>query len=134
MKIFSVNPMLRSFCMPTLTYVPPSSSPYFPSSRPKADFDPPFEFTQTYDDGTNRASFNNVTYRMPTSTPSMLTALTMGNDSFNPAVYGAMTNAFTYPHMAVVQLTVFNWDAGFHPFHLHGYALFPFCFPPSIFP
>lgn len=54
----------------------------------------------------------------------MLTELTMGNDSFNPAVYGAMTNAFTYPHMAIVQLTVFNWDAGFHPFHLHGYVLF----------
>ncbi|ADV25598.1 acidic laccase [Cryptococcus gattii E566] len=78
-------------------------------------------YFDTYDDGTNRASFNNITYQMPTSTPSMLTELTMGNDSFNPAVYGAMTNAFTYPHMAIVQLTVFNWDAGFHPFHLHGH-------------
>ncbi|OXG27098.1 acidic laccase [Cryptococcus neoformans Bt15] len=79
-------------------------------------------YFDTYDDGTNRASFNNITYQMPTSTPSMLTALTMGNDSFDAAVYGAMTNAFTYRHMSIVQLTVYNWDAGFHPFHLHGHV------------
>lgn len=65
---------------------------------------------QTYDDGTNRASFNNVTYQMP-HTPSIFTALSMGNDAFNSEVYGSQTNAFAYPHMARVQLTVFNWDA-----------------------
>lgn len=53
-------------------------------------------------------------------TPSMFTALTMGNNSFLPQVYGAQTNAFTMPHMSHVQVTVYNWDAGFHPFHLHG--------------
>lgn len=53
---------------------------------------------------------NNVTYQMP-RTPSIFTAMTMGNDSFNSAVYGAQTNAFAYHHMARVQLTVFNWDA-----------------------
>ena len=76
---------------------------------------------QTYDDGTNRASFNNITYSEP-NVASMFTALTMpGNDSFLPAVYGAQTNAIVYEHMAMVQLTVYNWDAGFHPFHLHGH-------------
>lgn len=59
----------------------------------------------------------------------MLTALTMGNDSFNDAVYGAMTNAFAYRHNSIVQLTVYNWDAGFHPFHLHGYVPFLFLVP-----
>ncbi|TYJ55000.1 hypothetical protein B9479_004311 [Cryptococcus floricola] len=78
-------------------------------------------YFDTYDDGTNRASFNNITYQMPDSTPSMLTALTMGDDANNTAVYGAMTNAITYKHMDVVQLTVYNWDAGFHPFHFHGH-------------
>ncbi|WVQ76952.1 hypothetical protein IAR50_006631 [Cryptococcus sp. DSM 104548] len=78
-------------------------------------------YFDTYDDGTNRASFNNITYQMPTSTPSMLTALTMGDDANNTKVYGAMTNAFTYKHMDVVSLTVYNWDAGFHPFHFHGH-------------
>jgi hypothetical protein len=48
----------------------------------------------------------------------------MGNDSFNPAVYGAQTNAIPYPYGANVQLTVYNWDDGFHPFHFHGYVLF----------
>jgi iron transport multicopper oxidase len=62
---------------------------------------------------------NNVTYQMP-MTPSMFTALTMGNNSFLPQVYGAQTNAFTFPHMSHVEVTIFNWDAGFHPFHLHG--------------
>ncbi|KAL7418969.1 ferroxidase fet3 [Cryptotrichosporon argae] len=77
-------------------------------------------FFDTYDDGTNRASFNNVTYQTPT-VPSIFTALSMGNDSFDTKVYGAMTNAFTYSHLQNVQLTVYNWDAGYHPFHLHGH-------------
>ncbi|WVR04856.1 hypothetical protein IAU60_001868 [Kwoniella sp. DSM 27419] len=78
-------------------------------------------YFDTYDDGTNRASFNNVTYQMP-MVPSMFTALTMGNDALTDmAVYGAQTNAFAYKHMDVVQLTVYNWDAGFHPFHFHGH-------------
>ena len=100
---------------------------------------------QTYDDGSNRGSFNNVyvphripalhlpivrrtgteltirTYREP-KTPSLFTALTMGNNSFNPAVYGHQTNAIPYPHGANIQLTVYNWDDGFHPFHFHGYV------------
>ncbi|KAK4688038.1 iron transport multicopper oxidase, partial [Tremellales sp. Uapishka_1] len=74
----------------------------------------------TYDDGTNRASFNNITYQMPT-VPTMFTALTMGNDSLNDKVYGAQTNGFAYEHMKQIQLDVYNWDAGFHPFHLHGH-------------
>jgi len=47
----------------------------------------------------------------------------MGNDSFNPDVYGHQTNAIPYPHGANIQLTVYNWDDGFHPFHFHGYVL-----------
>lgn len=77
-------------------------------------------FFDTYDDGTNRASFNNITYQMP-MTPTIFTALSMGNNSFLPAVYGAQTNAYAYKHGSIVQMTVFNWDAGFHPFHMHGH-------------
>jgi len=51
----------------------------------------------------------------------------MGNDSFNSAVYGHQTNAIPYPHGANIQLTVYNWDDGFHPFHFHGYV---FLLPP----
>ncbi|WVQ83313.1 hypothetical protein IAT38_005452 [Cryptococcus sp. DSM 104549] len=74
----------------------------------------------TYSDGTNRGAFNNITFQEP-PTPSIFTALTMGNDSLNPAVYGAQTHALTYKHMSNVQLTVYNWDSGPHPFHLHGH-------------
>ncbi|WVR04611.1 hypothetical protein IAU60_001622 [Kwoniella sp. DSM 27419] len=74
----------------------------------------------TFDDGTNRGHFNNNTFQEP-KTPSVFTALTMGNDAFRSDVYGRMTNAYTYPHMANIQLTVYNWDAGPHPFHFHGH-------------
>ncbi|WWC68213.1 uncharacterized protein I206_102136 [Kwoniella pini CBS 10737] len=77
-------------------------------------------YFDTYDDGTNRASFNNITYQMP-MVPSMLTAASMGQDAYNTAVYGAQTNAFVYKQGDIVELTVFNWDAGFHPFHFHGH-------------
>ena len=84
-------------------------------------------YFDTYNDGNNRASFNNVTYVAPT-VPSIFTALTMGDDAlidnkygFHENVYGAMTNPFTYKHMEEVEIEVFNWDAGFHPFHLHGH-------------
>ena len=76
-------------------------------------------FFDTYDDGTNRASYNNVTYISP-PVPSIFTALSMGDNALLSQVYGAQTNAFAYKHMQNVQLTVYNWDAGFHPFHLHG--------------
>lgn len=76
-------------------------------------------FFDTYDDGTNRASFNNVTYVSP-NVPSIFTALTMGDNAFLSQVYGAQTSAFAYKHLQNIQLTVYNWDAGFHPFHLHG--------------
>ena len=77
-------------------------------------------YFDTYDDGTNRASFNNITYITP-PTPSLFTAHSMGNDSFTPAIYGAQTNAIAYPLFANIEMTVYNWDAGFHPFHLHGH-------------
>jgi iron transport multicopper oxidase len=58
----------------------------------------------------------------------------MGNDSFNPAVYGHQTNAIPYPHGANIQLTVYNWDDGFHPFHFHGYVLLLFLYSFGILP
>lgn len=100
-------------------------------------------FFDTADNGSPRAFFNNITYQMPV-VPSYLTAVTMGNDSLNPVVYG-QTNSFILKHGDMIELyggtcylrelpeeafaetdlvlnrTVINWDAGFHPFHLHGH-------------
>lgn len=74
----------------------------------------------TFDDGTNRAAFNNITYLQP-PIPTLTTAMTMGNNSFLPQVYGTQTHAIVLEHMQNVQFTVINWDAGNHPFHLHGH-------------
>ena len=38
----------------------------------------------------------------------MFTAMSLGNDSFNPSVYGQQTNAMVYEHMQNIQLTIYN--------------------------
>ncbi|KAJ2001172.1 ferroxidase fet3 [Coemansia thaxteri] len=73
-----------------------------------------------YTDALNHGTFNNITYVMP-KVPSMFTALSMGADALNPAVYGPQTNAHLVGHLQDVQLVVNNFDAGNHPFHLHGH-------------
>ncbi|GJJ10823.1 hypothetical protein Clacol_005051 [Clathrus columnatus] len=75
-------------------------------------------FFATMDDGINRAMFNNVTYNSPL-VPSILTELTMGNLSSDVAVYGPQS--FILEHNQVFEIRLFNWDAGKHPFHLHGH-------------
>ncbi|KAE8212202.1 hypothetical protein CF327_g4124 [Tilletia walkeri] len=74
----------------------------------------------TYSDGQNYASFNNITY-VPPQTPALLTASSMGALASNKAVYGPDSNAHVLDHMSMVQVTIYNWDAGTHPFHLHGH-------------
>lgn len=39
----------------------------------------------------------------------------MGADAFNPAIYGAQTNAMVVDHLKMVDITIYNWDAGKHP-------------------
>ncbi|KEI41811.1 uncharacterized protein L969DRAFT_91292 [Mixia osmundae IAM 14324] len=78
----------------------------------------------TMDTGVNRAMFmntegQNITYDQPI-VPSIFTALTMGDDAANPVVYG-QTNPYILDHLQNIELQIFNWDAGKHPFHLHGY-------------
>lgn len=56
--------------------------------------------------------FNNVTYNSPL-VPSILTELTMGDLSSDVAVYGPQS--FVLNHNEVVEIRLFNWDAGKHP-------------------
>ncbi|KAF9104823.1 hypothetical protein BGX27_009927 [Mortierella sp. AM989] len=72
------------------------------------------------DDYVNRATFNDVTYVMP-KVPSMYTAMSMGNLSSNPEVYGKYSNAIVLNHNDWVEIIINNADAGNHPFHLHGH-------------
>lgn len=45
----------------------------------------------------------------------------MGALASDIGVYGKDANAIILNHLDMVQLTVYNWDAGTHPFHLHGH-------------
>lgn len=84
-------------------------------------------FFDTFNDGTNRASFTedngyqNSTYIFP-QVPSIVSALSMGEDANKVEIYGKQTNAIVLEHMQNIELRVHNWDAGFHPFHLHGHT------------
>ncbi|CEH17048.1 multi-copper partial [Ceraceosorus bombacis] len=74
----------------------------------------------TYSDGKPYASFNNISFINP-NTPSLSTLTSMGSLSADAAVYGPNTGATIFNHMDMVQVTIYNWDAGTHPFHLHGH-------------
>ncbi|KAI5479835.1 laccase [Pseudohyphozyma bogoriensis] len=77
-------------------------------------------YFDTFTDGTNRAAFNNITFDMPT-VPSIITQMTMGNDSTLPSIYGQQTHAYVLEKGEVVDLQIINWDSNGHPFHLHGH-------------
>lgn len=95
-----------------------------------------------YDNGVNRASMlNNITYAPP-ETPSLMTMLSMGNDSLDAAAYGPQTAATVLRKFDVMDLLLINFDGGSaapprsplfltrsgllagnaHPFHLHGHT------------
>ncbi|BGP42823.1 ferroxidase fet3 [Rhodotorula kratochvilovae] len=73
-----------------------------------------------FDNGVNRASMlNNITW-VPPKTPSLMTMLSMGNDSLNPVVYGPQTAQHLLNRGDVMDLMIINFDANAHPFHMHG--------------
>ncbi|BGP19389.1 ferroxidase fet3 [Rhodosporidiobolus nylandii] len=75
-----------------------------------------------YDNGVNRASmYNNVTYTSP-KVPSLMSMLSMGEDSLNVNVYGKQTAAQVLNASDVMDLMIINFDANAHPFHLHGHT------------
>ncbi|GAA5959158.1 hypothetical protein JCM21900_001410 [Sporobolomyces salmonicolor] len=75
-----------------------------------------------YDNGVNRASLlNNITYSAP-NTPSLMTMLSMGNDSLTtPSIYGKMTAPEILARNDVMDVMIINFDSNSHPFHLHGH-------------
>ncbi|KAK0542740.1 ferroxidase fet3 [Tilletia horrida] len=86
---------------------------------PNVEFDLNVSF-DTYDNGQNYASFNNITYVSP-KTPALFSAKSMASLASNKAIYGPSSNAHVFNSGDFVQVTVYNWDAGTHPFHLHGH-------------
>ncbi|KAH3680165.1 hypothetical protein WICPIJ_008378 [Wickerhamomyces pijperi] len=72
-------------------------------------------------DGVNYAFFNNISY-VPPVVPSLITALTAGEQAVNADVYGSNTNAFVLQPDDVIEIVINNKDTGRHPFHLHGHT------------
>ncbi|SAL98844.1 hypothetical protein [Absidia glauca] len=81
-----------------------------------------FNFDVTTD-GTNRGMFNELPYLQP-KVPTLNTMLGMGNLSNNVDVYGPQTMAFMMKHLDFIEVAVSNFDAGNHPFHLHGHVFY----------
>ena len=73
----------------------------------------------TYD-GITRFTINNITY-IPQKVPSLYTALTVGNYSTDPVVYGVNSNPFVLNYGEVIELVVNNKHENLHPMHLHGH-------------
>jgi iron transport multicopper oxidase len=69
----------------------------------------------TMDDGTNRAMFNQVTYRSPL-VPTALSILTLGSNATDATAYG--TGGIVLDHLSAVQLILKNGDVGKHPLYV----------------
>ncbi|GAA5870405.1 hypothetical protein JCM8547_004024 [Rhodosporidiobolus lusitaniae] len=74
-----------------------------------------------YDNGVNRASmYNNITYVSP-KVPSLNSMISMGDDALLPSIYGKQTAAQVLDANDIMRVTIINFDANAHPFHLHGH-------------
>ncbi|KAF9978201.1 hypothetical protein BGZ73_003382 [Actinomortierella ambigua] len=73
------------------------------------------------DDYSNKATFNDITY-VPPKVPTLFTAMTTGNLSTNPEVYGKYVHPVVLKKDEMIELVINNKDPGNHPFHLHGHV------------
>jgi iron transport multicopper oxidase len=64
--------------------------------------------------------FNDETYVVP-KVPTIYSAMTLGENATNPAVYGVNSNAYMLEKGQIVDIILNNNDPGKHPFHLHGH-------------
>lgn len=95
-------------------------TPFYPEIVPAADVSRDYHVSfDTRSDGVNYASFNNISW-VPALTPALNTMTSMGALAANASVYGPASSAFVYKHLDMVEVTIYNWDAGNHPFHMHG--------------
>ncbi|KAF9585244.1 hypothetical protein BGW38_003259 [Lunasporangiospora selenospora] len=93
---------------------------------PEATSNPDTTFVLTaafsvLNDYSNKATFNDITYVMP-KVPTLYTALSMGNLSSDPTVYGKYAHPMVVKHNDWVEMVINNDDPGNHPFHLHGHV------------
>lgn len=70
---------------------------------------------ETMTDGTNRATFNQVSY-LPPLVPTVLSVLTLGSNATNATPYGY--SGFVLDHLSAVQIIIKNGDVGNHPLYV----------------
>ncbi|ETS79286.1 hypothetical protein PFICI_09139 [Pestalotiopsis fici W106-1] len=89
---------------------------------PDADYTVTLDLTMdNLGDGANYAFFNDITYTAP-KVPTLMTALSAGDDATDPTVYGYYTNPFVLNYQETIDIVLNNDDTGKHPFHLHGHT------------
>ncbi|WFD08160.1 hypothetical protein MVES1_003531 [Malassezia vespertilionis] len=76
------------------------------------------DFT-AHKNGLTYAGFNNITFQQPL-VPSLFTMKSMGMQAMDPRMFGPNGHAVVAKHMETVELVLYNWDDGSHPFHMHG--------------
>ncbi|KAJ3386914.1 ferroxidase fet3 [Lobulomyces angularis] len=113
----AANPLVASVVLNDMDLIPLEVIPPFKPTRQI-----PLEVVfQTHEDGKNYGTFNNRPFELPKNTPTVLSALTLGDQKTNAALYGN-AQAYILKHMEVIELLVLNTDGGSHPFHLHGHV------------
>ncbi|KAJ2664726.1 ferroxidase fet3 [Coemansia sp. RSA 1200] len=71
-------------------------------------------------DGVVYSILDSIPYKTP-KVPTLFSAITMGNLSMDPTVYGTQTRAHILDHMDVVEIELHNQGFLDHTFHLHGH-------------
>ncbi|KAJ2242042.1 ferroxidase fet3, partial [Coemansia sp. RSA 455] len=74
-----------------------------------------------YQNGQHLDHFNNVTYAPPI-TPTLYTALSMGDMALDERVYGPQTHAIVLKHNEAIELVIHSPNTLPHPLHLHGHT------------
>jgi iron transport multicopper oxidase len=69
--------------------------------------------------GISRFTINNYTY-LGQKVPSLYTAMTTGNYSSDPVVYGQV-NPIVVQHGEIVEIVINNLNTNLHPWHMHGH-------------
>jgi iron transport multicopper oxidase len=75
-----------------------------------------------FTDGKNHGAFNESGFELPHSTPTLFSANTMPEPFKRDVIQYGTARAIILDHMNVIQLVIYNYDTGSHPFHLHGHV------------
>ncbi|WFD41378.1 hypothetical protein MPSI1_000004 [Malassezia psittaci] len=99
--------------------VPIEAIPMYELSDPSTQSHRLDIYFTTFENGINYGTFNNNTFVAPL-VPSIMTMKSEGAKTSDARYFGPNSHAIVSKHLDVVEFELFNWDSGYHPFHLHG--------------